>query len=112
VLGDFNIAPNDIDIHDPARWKGKITCSETERQCFASLLDAGLGDSVRGLHPDEGMFSWWDYRLNDFQRGWGLRIDHVLATSALTATAGGVHVEERGRERPSDHAPVWVELKA
>jgi len=110
VLGDFNIAPADIDIHDPPRWQGKIMCSETERQHFNAMLSMGLKDTVRSLHPDDGMYSWWDYRLNAFQRGWGLRIDHLLATPALIPLAGGVHSEERGRERPSDHAPVWVEL--
>ncbi len=112
VLGDFNIAPADIDIHDPVRWREKIMCSETERQYFAAMLDMGLVDTVRSLHPEQGMHTWWDYRLNAFQRGWGLRIDHVLATPLLAPTAGGVHREERGRERPSDHAPVWVELQA
>jgi len=112
VLGDFNIAPADIDIHDPSRWQGKIMCSDTERQHFAAMLGMGLNDTVRALHPDEGMHSWWDYRLNAFPRGWGLRIDHILATPSLKALAGGVHTEERGRERPSDHAPVWVELRA
>ncbi len=111
VLGDFNIAPADIDIHDPLRWQGKIMCSVTERQYFTTILGMGLRDSVRSLHPDEGMHSWWDYRLNAFQRGWGIRIDHILATAALQPLAGGVHKEERGRERPSDHAPVWVEVQ-
>jgi len=112
VLGDYNIAPADIDIHDPSRWQGKIMCSEAERQEFFAMLDMGLKDTLRELHPDEGMHSWWDYRLNAFQRGWGIRIDHVLATAKLQDLAGGVHKDERGRERPSDHAPVWVEFKA
>ncbi|OIO71593.1 MAG: exodeoxyribonuclease III [Zetaproteobacteria bacterium CG12_big_fil_rev_8_21_14_0_65_55_1124] len=111
VLGDFNIAPADIDIHDPSRWQGKIMCSDTERQYFFAMLAMGLADSLRSLHPSEGMHSWWDYRLNAFQRNWGIRIDHILTTAALIPLAGGVHREERGRERPSDHAPVWVELQ-
>jgi len=110
VLGDYNIAPADIDIHDPSRWKGKIMCSDTERRFFFDMLDMGLTDSLRSLHPDEGMHSWWDYRLNAFQRNWGIRIDHILTSEALKPIDGGVHREERGRERPSDHAPVWVEL--
>ena len=110
VLGDFNIAPADIDIHDPKRWKGKIMCSDAERDQFQKFLALGLTDTVRSLYPDEGMYSWWDYRLNAFQRGWGLRIDHVLATAALKPLAAAVHSDERGFERPSDHAPVWVEL--
>jgi len=110
VLGDFNIAPADIDIHDPLRWQGKIMCSDIERAYFSAMLDFGLNDCVRSLHPEEGMHSWWDYRLNAFSRNWGIRIDHVLATTALQANAAGVHRSERGLERPSDHAPVWVEL--
>ena len=110
VLGDFNIAPADIDIHDPKRWKGKIMCSDTERDQFRRFLGLGLTDTVRSLYPEEGMYSWWDYRLNAFRRGWGLRIDHVLATPAMQAVRAGVHIDERGRERPSDHAPVWVEF--
>ena len=112
VLGDFNIAPADIDIHDPLRWQGKIMCSDTERKHFTAMLDMGMSDSLRQLHPDEGMHSWWDYRLNAFQRGWGIRIDHILTSATLKPLSGGVHAEERGRERPSDHAPVWVEVQA
>jgi len=111
LLGDFNIAPADIDIHDPARWQGKIMCSETERGYFFDMLGMGLNDSLRSLHPDEGMHSWWDYRLNAFQRNWGIRIDHILTSAALTPVEGGVHREERGKERPSDHAPVWLEFE-
>ncbi len=110
VLGDFNIAPADIDVHNPARWQEKIMCSGRERDFFASLLQLGLTDSLRQLHPEEGMHSWWDYRLNAFDRGWGLRIDHILASRALQAVAGGVHTRYRALERPSDHAPVWAEL--
>ncbi len=110
VLGDFNIAPADIDIHDPLRWQGKIMCSERERAYFSAMLNSGLIDCVRALHPEAGMHSWWDYRLNAFPRNWGIRIDHVLATPTLHAEAAGVHRQERAQERPSDHAPVWVEL--
>ncbi len=110
VLGDFNIAPADVDIHNPKRWQGKIMCSDTEREQFHAFLRLGLADTVRNLHPEEGMYSWWDYRLNAFQRDWGLRIDHVLATPAMKPARAGVHADERGSERPSDHAPVWVEF--
>ena len=110
VLGDFNIAPADIDIHDPKRWREKIMCSTAERQHFDSLLALGLTDTIRKLYPEEGMFSWWDYRLNAFGRGWGLRIDHLLATASLLPQAGGVATGFRALERPSDHAPVWVEF--
>jgi len=111
VLGDYNIAPADVDIHDPLRWKGKIMCSDSEREHFSAMLAMGLKDTLRELHPEDGMHSWWDYRLNAFARNWGIRIDHLLATPGLTPLAGGVHREERGRERPSDHAPVWAEFR-
>ena len=110
VLGDYNIAPSDQDIHDPGRWHEKIMCSTPEREWFQSLLDMGLTDTIRQLHPDAAMHSWWDYRMNAFRRKWGIRIDHLLATSAMHATAGGVAINYRALERPSDHAPVWVEF--
>ncbi|OIO71203.1 MAG: exodeoxyribonuclease III [Zetaproteobacteria bacterium CG1_02_53_45] len=111
LLGDYNIAPSDIDVHDPARWAGKITCTEAERQVFAGFLKLGLVDAVRSLHAEEPLFSWWDYRMNGFRRNWGLRIDHQLATPGLKASAAGVDSDFRAMERPSDHAPVWVEFK-
>ncbi len=111
VLGDFNIAPADIDVHDPPRWQGRIMCSEAERAGFRKLLDLGLVDVVRSLHPKEGMYTWWDYRLNAYKRGWGLRIDHILASPAMKAVAAGVHRELRQHERPSDHAPVWAQFE-
>jgi len=110
LLGDFNIAPADLDIHDPKRWREKIMCSRIEREKFEGLLALGLSDAVRQLHPTEPMHSWWDYRLNAFGRGWGLRIDHLLASQALRPQAGGVATEFRALERPSDHAPVWVDF--
>jgi len=111
LLGDFNIAPADIDIHDPVRWRDKIMCSTREREHFRQLLDMGLQDAVRQLHPDAGMYSWWDYRMNAFRRGWGLRIDHVLLSTELWPLAAGVADAFRALERPSDHAPVWVDIQ-
>ncbi|GAV20250.1 exodeoxyribonuclease III [Mariprofundus micogutta] len=111
LLGDYNIAPADIDVHDPARWSGKITCSPPERQVFADFLGLGLVDTVRSLHTDTPLFSWWDYRMNAFRRSWGLRIDHQLATANMKAMEAGVDTEYRAMERPSDHAPVWVEFE-
>jgi len=108
LLGDYNIAPADADVHDPARWRGRIMCSDEERGIFAELLRLGLMDAVRRLHPDTPLYSWWDYRQAAFQRGWGLRIDHILMTPALSVAKAGVDVQMRDRERPSDHAPVWV----
>lgn len=110
LLGDYNIAPADIDIHDPSRWQGLIMCSDDERRHFQGLLDLGLRDSLRTLHPDQPMFSWWDYRGNAYRRQWGLRIDHILVSNTLTVVAGGIHSAQRGQERPSDHAPAWIIL--
>ena len=108
VLGDFNIAPADLDVHDPRRWHERIMCSSEERRQFDGLLALGLVDSVRSLYPDEPIYSWWDYRLNAFRRGWGLRIDHLLSSPAMRPERAAVSVALRGAERPSDHAPVWV----
>ena len=107
VLGDFNIAPD-----DPKRWREKILCSTPEREALQSLQALGLHDSFRLFNDQAGHHSWWDYRLAAFQRGWGLRIDLVLVSEALRArcVAAGIDVEPRGWERPSDHAPVWVEI--
>ncbi|MDX8390899.1 MAG: exodeoxyribonuclease III [Mariprofundaceae bacterium] len=109
VLGDFNIAPADVDIHNPKRWQGKILCSQPERDLLQSLLDLGFRDSVRQIHQDN-MFSWWDYRLSAFKRGWGLRIDLLLLTEALHVNDAGVDIDVRALERPSDHAPVWIDI--
>jgi exodeoxyribonuclease-3 len=108
VLGDYNIAPADLDVHDPDRWREKIMCSPAEREMFRSFIDLGLTDSIRLLSQDKSVFSWWDYRMNAFRRGWGLRIDHILASAAMQAVETGVDTDFRAMERPSDHAPVWV----
>jgi len=111
LLGDFNIAPDAIDIHKPERWQGKIMCSDPEREKFRALLQLGFQDAVRTLLPDESIYSWWDYRLNAFPRGWGLRIDHILTTGAVIPLACGVDTDMRAAARPSDHAPVWLEVE-
>ena len=112
VLGDFNIAPDDRDVHDPKRWREKILCSTPERDALRSLLALGLHDSFRLFNDEAGHHSWWDYRLQAFQRNWGLRIDLVLLSNALKAraTAAGIDTVPRGWERPSDHTPVWVQI--
>lgn len=113
VLGDFNIAPDDLDVHDPVIWNDdSILTSTLERAALQKLLALGLHDSFR-LHSEEaGVFSWWDYRMAGFRRNLGLRIDLVLISDALKqqAIASGIEREPRTWERPSDHAPVWVEL--
>ena len=113
LLGDFNIAPADLDVYDPKKWQGKILCSAEERAWFQTLLDLGLTDSLRRLHPDEPLYTWWDYRMNMFRRKLGLRIDHILASQALLPrlTAADVDTAPRALERPSDHAPVWAEFE-
>ena len=112
VLGDLNIAPEPRDVHDPKRWEGKIHFSEPERAAFRAVADVGLKDAFRLFDQPEKQFTWWDYRLLAFQRGWGLRIDHILLSPELAAkcTACTIDVEPRKRERPSDHTPVIAEL--
>ncbi|MEO6264959.1 MAG: exodeoxyribonuclease III [Luteimonas sp.] len=112
VLGDFNIAPDDRDVHDPKRWREKVLCSTPEREALRDLLALGLHDSFRLHNPEGGHYSWWDYRLAAFQRGWGLRIDLALVSEPLRArcAAAGIDLAPRSWERPSDHTPVWVEL--
>jgi exodeoxyribonuclease III len=108
LVGDFNIAPDDRDVHDPQAWHEKILCSTPERRAFSDLLNAGLTDSFRQHCPDAGHFSWWDYRQAGFRRGLGLRIDHVLLSASLAAgcSASVIDKDPRTWEQPSDHAPV------
>ena len=114
VLGDFNIAPESRDVHDPKAWEGKVLCSEAERAAFNGLIDLGFTDSFRMFDQPEKTFTWWDYRLNAFKRGMGLRIDHILLSRQLAGRCKGVSVmkEMRALERPSDHAPVVAEFTA
>jgi exodeoxyribonuclease-3 len=112
VCGDFNVAPEDVDIHDPELWRGAIMCSDAERGAFQQLREIGLRDTLR-LHPQEpGVFTWWDYRMLAFPKNRGLRIDAVLASEGLAkkCTASGVDREMRKGEDPSDHAPIWAEF--
>lgn len=112
VVGDFNIAPDDRDVHDPIEWEGCVLVSPLERAAFSSLLGLGLHDSFRNVAQDEGLFSWWDYRAAGFRRNRGLRIDLILLSDALNAHClmSVIDKEPRRSERPSDHAPVWVTL--
>lgn len=112
VLGDYNIAPADEDVHDPVAWAGQVLCSEPEREAFRALCGLGLKDSFRLFEQPERSFTWWDYRMNAFRRKMGLRIDHILVSTALAASckACRVDVGMRALERPSDHAPVIAEL--
>jgi exodeoxyribonuclease-3 len=113
LLGDYNIAPEERDVHDPRLWEGKVLFSEPERAAFRRLLDLGLRDSFRLFEQPEKSYTWWDYRMNQFKRNMGLRIDHILLSPELTSMARAcmIHKEVRAQERPSDHAPVLVELE-
>ena len=113
VLGDYNIAPEDRDVHDPAAWVGQVLVSEPERDAFRGLVALGLTDSFRLFEQPEKTFTWWDYRMNGFKRNRGMRIDHILLSAQLAAKCTTCHVdlEPRKLERPSDHAPVWCELR-
>ncbi len=113
LLGDFNIAPEECDVHDPKRWEGKVLFSEPEREAFRVLSATGLVDVFRRFEQPPKSFTWWDYRLNAFARNWGLRIDHIVCSPALTADccACRIDVEPRRAERPSDHVPVMAEFK-
>ncbi|MGZ8247507.1 exodeoxyribonuclease III, partial [Methylomagnum sp.] len=113
VLGDFNIAPEDRDVHDPDAWRDKILCSTPEREAFRGWLDIGLCDAFRHFEQADKSFSWWDYRMNGFRRNLGLRIDHVLINAALreSCLACRIDKEPRALERPSDHAPVVAEFR-
>ncbi len=112
LLGDFNIAPDDRDVHEPPRWQHGVLCSHEIRARLQGLLDWGLCDTFRQHHDARGFFSWWDYRAGSFPRNDGLRIDLVLATASLAArcTSAGIDREEREGEKPSDHAPAWAQF--
>jgi exodeoxyribonuclease-3 len=112
TLGDFNIAPEDRDVHDPDAWRERILCSTPERAALRKMLDLGLSDLFRQFPQEEASFSWWDYRAASFRRNLGLRIDLVLASRALgqACTACSIDKEPRRLERPSDHAPVIAEF--
>ena len=112
VCGDFNVAPEDRDVHDPRLWRGAIMCSEEERAAFRALEQIGLCDTFRIHHAEGGLFSWWDYRMLAFQKNRGLRIDAILASESLAerCTAAGIDREMRKGKDPSDHAPVWAEF--
>lgn len=108
VLGDFNIAPEDRDVHDPAAWEGKVHVSEPERTALKTVLEAGLIDVFRQFDQPPDTFSWWDYRTFAFRRNHGLRIDLILANPGFAAICKECRIdrEPRKAERPSDHAPV------
>jgi exodeoxyribonuclease-3 len=114
LLGDYNIAPEERDVHDPKLWQGRVLFSDPERAAFQRLIKRGLVDVFRRFDQPEKSFSWWDYRAAGFRRNHGLRIDHILCSPALASQcrACSIDVEPRKHERPSDHAPVMAEFHA
>ncbi len=114
ILGDYNIAPDDRDCHDPVAWEGNILVSPRERDAFEELLALGLHDSFRLFEAGEGHFSWWDYRMMGFRRNHGMRIDHILVSDALKEKCVSCIIDKAPRklERPSDHTPVVLEVNA
>jgi exodeoxyribonuclease-3 len=112
VLGDFNITPEDRDVHDPEAWHERILCSTPEREALQRITDLGLVDTFRLFQQEDASFSWWDYRAAAFRRNRGLRIDLILASPALAdhCRASRIDKEPRRLERPSDHAPVLAEF--
>ena len=112
VCGDFNIAPEDIDVYDPDLWHGAIMASESERAAFRELCKIGLRDTLRIHHKEGELYTWWDYQMRAFEKNRGLRIDAVLASEKLATKciAAGIDREMRKGKEPSDHAPVWAEF--
>jgi len=113
VAGDFNVAPEDRDVHDPKAWEGQVHVSEPERTAWRELLALGLHDSFRLFEQPGKVFSWWDYRMLGFRRNAGLRIDHILLSAPLAQACAASTIDKAPRklERPSDHAPAVVELR-
>jgi len=112
LLGDYNIAPDERDVHDPKLWEGQVLFSPPEREALQGLLQLGLADSFRLFEQPEKSFTWWDYRMNAFRRNMGLRIDHILLSQELARACTGCVIDRdmRKLERPSDHAPVVAEV--
>jgi exodeoxyribonuclease-3 len=113
LMGDFNIAPEDADVCDPVAWAGQIHCTDEERAHFRALIGLGLHDAFRLFEQPPRTFSWWDYRMLAFRKNQGLRIDHILVSDALKGRVRGCEIDRQPRknERPSDHAPVLLQLE-
>ena len=111
LVGDFNITPSDLDVHDPEKWRGKIHCSKIERLMLQKLMSEGLYDTYRHLNTKGNQFSWWDYRSKGYDRNEGLRIDLILSSSSMLNKVELCSIDEAPRklERPSDHTPVVAE---
>lgn len=114
LLGDFNIAPEERDVHDPKSWEGKVLFSPFEREAFIALLKLGLVDSFRLFDQPDRSYTWWDYRMMAFRRNMGMRIDHILLSNKLAENCSYSAIDKgpRKNERPSDHTPVIVDFTA
>ena len=112
LCGDFNVAPEDRDVHDPVMWRGRIMFSDPEKEALNQVKQWGFVDAFRVHNSEEKQFSWWDYRAGAFRRNLGLRIDHVWATESLVKDSGSALIDKEPRrwEKPSDHAPVIAEF--
>jgi len=112
LTGDFNIAPEDKDCHDPNTWIGQILVSPEERNFFKNILNIGFHDSYRIINPEKQEYSWWDYRMASFRRNLGMRIDHILVSSKILPSVKHSYIDKEPRklDRPSDHTPVISEL--
>jgi len=113
VAGDFNVAPEDRDCHNPTEWEGAVLFSEPEKAALKSLCRFGLVDTFRLHHQDSGLYSWWDYRQLAFPFNKGLRIDFILASSSLASVCNDASIDrdERKGEKPSDHAPCLATFR-
>jgi len=113
ICGDFNVAPEDRDVHEPKLWRGHVLFSEPEREAIEEVKEWGFVDAFRLHNQGGGLFSWWDYRAGSFPRNAGLRIDHIWVSEPLAARCRRAWIdrEPRGWERPSDHTPVLAEFK-
>jgi exodeoxyribonuclease-3 len=113
LAGDYNVMPTDLDVYAPERWRDDALFRPEVRKAYAELVEQGWTDALRTMHPGERIYTFWDYFRNAFARNAGLRIDHLLLSPALAPklSAAGVDREVRGREKPSDHAPTWIELR-
>lgn len=114
LIGDFNVMPTELDVYKPERWVDDALFRPETREAFQKLVKQGWTDAIRKLHPKEAIYTFWDYFRNAYGRNAGLRIDHFLLSPELEKrlTAAGVDKEVRGWEKTSDHAPVWIKLKA
>ncbi len=112
VMGDFNIAPEDRDVHDPEAWRELVLCSTPEREALDGIVELGFSDSFRLFSEESGHYSWWDYRQGAFRRNMGLRIDLILVSAALRTRLKSASIDRTPRtwERPSDHVPVMIDI--